>query len=86
MTRFLLFIAVLGVLYWIWSDKKLQSGEMTRDEAARLLGVPAHAGPAEVQSAYKRLIAKVHPDTGGSAELAARVNQARNVMLGEDGR
>jgi hypothetical protein len=27
------------------------------------------------------LIQKVHPDAGGSADLAAQVNQARDVLL-----
>jgi DnaJ homolog subfamily C member 19 len=54
---------------------------MERDEAAKLLGVPVDSAAAEINEAHRRLIAKVHPDAGGSKELAARVNQARDVLL-----
>jgi len=35
----------------------------------------------EVNAAYKKLISKVHPDAGGNAFLAARVNEARDILL-----
>lgn len=54
---------------------------MDRNEAAKLLGVAPDAGPAEVTEAHRRLIAKVHPDTGGSKELATQVNRARDILL-----
>lgn len=54
---------------------------MSRDQAARLLGVAPDAPAEEIVEAHKRLIAKVHPDAGGSADLAAQVNQARDVLL-----
>ena len=47
---------------------------MPADEARRLLGVPVDATLAEIREAHRRLIARVHPDAGGSAELATRVN------------
>lgn len=82
MTRLLLVLAVLGFVYWAWSGSKRSQPRMTRDAAARLLGVAPDADAAAVNDAYKRLIARVHPDAGGSAELAASVNQARDVLLG----
>jgi len=52
-------------------------------EARQLLGVGEHADQASIRSAHRRLIAKVHPDVGGSAELARRVNAARDILLSE---
>ena len=49
--------------------------------ARALLGVSANAGDAEIKAAYRRIAAAVHPDRGGSAELARRVNAARDVLL-----
>jgi len=56
---------------------------MPADEARRLLGLPADAGLAEIREAHRRLIARVHPDSGGSAELATRVNAARDALVAE---
>jgi curved DNA-binding protein CbpA len=40
------------------------------------------ASREDIQAAYRRLIQRVHPDHGGSSYLAARLNQARDVLLG----
>ena len=56
---------------------------MDTEEARRILGVDAQAGPDEIRAAHRRLVAKVHPDQGGSAELAGKVNAARDMLLGE---
>jgi len=55
---------------------------MSREEAYAVLGLPAGATRDEIQLAYRRLIQRVHPDQGGSADLAARLNRARDVLLG----
>ncbi len=55
---------------------------MSRDDAARLLDIPPQASRAEVEAAYRRLIQRVHPDTGGSAYLAQLLNEEREGMLG----
>ncbi len=44
---------------------------------------PTYLNPAAMAVAHRRLIAKVHPDTGGSAELAHRVIAARDTLLAE---
>ena len=57
--------------------------DMTREEALALLGLPAGASVDEIRAAHRRLIQRVHPDVGGSAELAARINRAKDVLLGQ---
>lgn len=56
---------------------------MSRDEACAVLGVKPDASEDEIKTAHRRLMRKVHPDQGGSDELASRVNRARAVLLGE---
>ena len=57
-------------------------GPMTREEAYQILGLAAGAGEAEIRAAHHRLMRAAHPDSGGSDWMAARVNQARDVLLG----
>lgn len=59
-----------------------QAGAMSKDEAYQILGLQPGASLDEVRQAHRTLIKKLHPDQGGTAYLAARVNQAREVLLG----
>jgi DnaJ family protein C protein 19 len=68
---------------WRRKPRSTHSPAMPADEARRLLGLPERASLAEIREAHRRLIARVHPDTGGSAELATRVNAARDSLVAE---
>jgi hypothetical protein len=56
-------------------------GPMTRAEALEVLGLEEDAKPEEIRQAHRRLMRAAHPDQGGSSWLAARINQARDVLL-----
>jgi hypothetical protein len=56
--------------------------DMTRHEALATLGLQEGATDEEIRAAHRRLIIRLHPDAGGSAELAARINRAKDVLLG----
>jgi DnaJ homolog subfamily C member 19 len=58
------------------------SSEITKEEAWQLLGLEPHATREEITQAHKRLIQKVHPDRGGNDYLAAKLNAARDLLLG----
>ena len=55
---------------------------MTREEAFAVLGLRTTASEAEIRETYHRLIMKLHPDHGGSDYVAAKINQARDLLLG----
>lgn len=57
------------------------SGPMTKEEAYKVLGLEAGAAAADVRKAHRRLMQRLHPDVGGTSFLAARINEAKDVLL-----
>lgn len=83
MVKFLLLLAALAGLWLWWRRRSLSPPAMAPAEARKLLDLGEGASLQEIRDAHRRLIARVHPDAGGSAELATRVNAARDVLVAE---
>ena len=75
---------IAGAILWgAYRRGRTASRSMPVEDARKLLGVGPGASLAEIREAHRRLIARVHPDTGGSAELANRINVARDILVAE---
>ncbi|GFR45303.1 hypothetical protein Agub_g6661 [Astrephomene gubernaculifera] len=57
--------------------------EMTKREASLILGVRESAGEDRIKDAHRRIMVANHPDSGGSSYIAAKVNEAKDMMLGK---
>jgi hypothetical protein len=75
---------------WREADQGQRQGRggdaaMSRREAFEVLGLAEGAGAADIIRAHRTLMKKFHPDHGGSTTLAARVNQAKDVLMQRQG-
>jgi hypothetical protein len=62
-------------------DDEDDTDEMTVKEALEVLGLPDGAGIADVHTAHRRLMRMADPDAGGSPYLAAKIDEARDVLI-----
>ncbi|MSO81555.1 MAG: molecular chaperone DnaJ [Alphaproteobacteria bacterium] len=54
---------------------------MTVEEARSVLGVGPGASRDDIEQAWRKVMKSAHPDQGGSDWLAAKVNQAKELLL-----
>lgn len=74
-------LVALGWLLLVRTRRPQAAPGLSVEEARAILGVGPEADADTIRLAHRRLIAQVHPDAGGTAELTRRVNLARDVAL-----
>lgn len=55
--------------------------EMTKREAALILGVRESSSTQRIKEAHRKLLILNHPDTGGSTYMAGKINEAKELLL-----
>lgn len=66
---------------WPWELWGSNAKEAAEKRARSLLGLSSGAGYDEVIDAHRRLLMKVHPDRGGTADAVHEANAARDLLL-----
>ncbi len=62
-------------------SKDRQSKGMSEHEALKTLGLKTGCTKGEIVQAHRRLMQQHHPDRGGSNQMAARLNAAKETLL-----
>ncbi len=62
-------------------DRARRANGMSEEEAYEVLGLARGAGRDDVVRSHRTLMKRFHPDQGGSTDLAARVNEAKEVLM-----
>ncbi|MDK8462655.1 DnaJ domain-containing protein [Marinobacter sp. SS13-12] len=65
------------------SEERYRGGSLSESEARDILGVEPDASRNDIIQAHRRMMQKMHPDRGGSNYFAARINEAKELLLGE---
>lgn len=65
------------------SAPRQSKSTMTRAEALEVMGLSEGASRQDIKDAYKKLMAQIHPDRGGTDWMAAKLNEARRILLDE---
>lgn len=81
MIKIILAAAIIALVWYFLKPKAKTGGLPNVDQAREILGVNPDASADDVRAAHRRLIATLHPDRGGSAELTRQINDARDVLL-----
>jgi hypothetical protein len=68
---------------WREAEPPADDGPLTRADALAILGLAEGATETEIRAAHRRLMRAAHPDQGGSDWLASRLNEARDILLGD---
>ncbi|MDI1280104.1 MAG: hypothetical protein ACI9YM_001035 [Brevundimonas sp.] len=76
---------LLGSGLWLVLSSRIRAvarrtEAMSDTEARSVLGVGTDATPEQIQAAWRRLMARAHPDQGGTEGLASRLNAARDRL------
>jgi DnaJ-domain-containing protein 1 len=66
-----------------WGRGPAGSSSLTPEEAYKVLGLEPGATREEIKEAHRRLMRANHPDMGGSDYLASRINEAKDLLLGD---
>ena len=89
MAKLIVILALVVAIYrwlrgrWPWEPARDKRRSWARAQASALLGVGDGASREDIIDAHRRLIARVHPDRGGTNALVHEANSARDLLLGE---